>query len=274
MRHSEPTGPVPKRTGVSGRRGCEARQGCLVQSPSRTTAGHWPYHRAAEADKLPAMIITIDGPAGSGKSMVARRLAQELGIAHLDTGATYRAVTLKALEEGTDLEDSAALARLARQAHVELVMDPAGARVLLDGRDVSAGIRSEHVTRQSYYLARSAQVREVLVALQRRLGEQLGSFIAEGRDQGSVVFPHAQVKFYLDAAPPIRAQRRYRELLDRGQGADYQQVLADLMQRDDRDRSRRVGPLRPAKDAIVVDTSDLTVEQVVAELKRHVEQGG
>lgn len=217
------------------------------------------------------MIITIDGPAGSGKSTVARRLARELGIAFLDTGATYRAVTLKALRERANLEDEQALAQLARDAAVQLVDDDGDLRVLLDGEDVSAEIRSEHVTRQSYYLARSPAVREVLVELQRRLGDQLGSFVTEGRDQGSVVFPHAQAKFFLDASPEVRARRRHHELLGRGQPADYQQVLADLIQRDHRDRSRAVGPLKPAEGAIVVDTSDMTIEQVVEHLKSRLE---
>jgi len=217
------------------------------------------------------MIITIDGPAGSGKSTVARRLARELGMAHLDTGATYRAVTLKALRERADLEDPAALLDVARRATVELPADEEGLRVLLDGADVSTEIRTEEVTRKSYYIARCGPVRAVLVELQRRLGEQLGSFVTEGRDQGTVVFPRAAAKFYLDATPAVRAQRRYKELTSRGEQADYRQVLADIVQRDQRDRSRTVGPLTTPADAIVVDTSELSIEQVVAELKRRVE---
>ena len=217
------------------------------------------------------MIITIDGPAGSGKSTAARRLAAALGIAYLDTGATYRAVTLKALGEGIDLADEAALTDVARRADIRLVPRPEGVQVLLDGRDVSREIRSAEVSDKSYYSARSPAVRAVLVELQRRLGRQLGSFVTEGRDQGSVVFPEADVKFYLDAAPRVRAQRRFEEMQAAGHVADFEKVLEGIVQRDQRDRSRSVGPLTRPGGAIDVDTSGLSIEQTLAELVRRVE---
>ena len=217
------------------------------------------------------MIITIDGPAGSGKSTAARELAKVLGIAYLDTGATYRAMTLKALREGVNMEDEAALARAARRAEIRIIPAEGAARVLLDGRDVSREIRSEEVSEKSYYVARSPAVREVLVALQRKCGAELGDFVSEGRDQGSVVFPHADVKFYLDATPEVRARRRTDEMLADGQDVQYEHVLAAILQRDGGDRSRAVAPLVKPKGAVEIDTTNMTIAQVVAELRRHVE---
>lgn len=225
----------------------------------------------AFAIHLSAMIVTIDGPAGSGKSTAARELAKALGIAYLDTGATYRAVTLKALRTGIDLADEQALLDVARQA--DIVLEPCGQtlRVLLDGQDVSREIRSLAVTDNAHYVARSPAVREVLVELQRRIGSALGSFVSEGRDQGSVVFPRADVKFYMDAPPEVRAKRRWQELLADGEPADYQKVLDAIVQRDGRDRARAVAPLVKPDGCIEIDTADKTIEQVCAELLRHAE---
>ena len=216
------------------------------------------------------MIITIDGPAGSGKSTAARELAKALRIAHLDTGATYRAVTLKALREGGDLTDESALARIAREMDIRLLPTDQRMGVILDGQDVSREIRSEAVTANSHYAARSPAVREVLVELQRRLGRQLGSFVTEGRDQGSVVFPDADMKFYLDARPETRARRRCDELRADGEPADYERVLQAIVRRDARDSRRVVAPLVRPADAIVIDTSDNTIEQTAAALLEHV----
>ena len=217
------------------------------------------------------MIITIDGPAGSGKSTAARNLARHLGLAFLDTGATYRAVTLKALREGVDMGDEAALADVARRADIRLVAAGGGLRVLLDGDDVSEVIRTEQVSRNSGQVARSAAVREVLVQLQREIGSQLGEFVTEGRDQGSVVFPQAQIKFFLEASPQVRAQRRCEELRRRGQTASFEDVLAGILERDHRDSTREVAPLRPPEDAVRIDTSENTIEQTTAQLVREVE---
>lgn len=217
------------------------------------------------------MVITIDGPAGSGKSTAARELARALGISCLDTGATYRAVTFKALQEGIDLEDEDRLAQLAREADIELRDGPDGLRVLLDGQDVTHTIRSESVSENSYYVARSGKVRRVLVELQRRIGEAMGSFVTEGRDQGSVVFPEADVKFYLDASVEVRARRRFEEMQAAGEDVRYEHVLDAIRQRDGRDRNRAVAPLTKPDDAIEIDTSDKEIAEVTAELVRHVE---
>jgi len=216
------------------------------------------------------MIVTIDGPAGSGKSTAARELAKALGVAFLDTGATYRAVTLKALRQGVNLADEAALAEIARQMDIRVVPTDQRVGVVLDGQDVSREIRSEEVSANAHYAARSPAVREVLVDLQRRLGRQLGSFVTEGRDQGSVVFPKADAKFYLDARPEVRARRRCDELRADGEPADYERVLESILRRDQRDSQRAVAPLVRPAGAIVVDTSDNTIEQTAAVLLEHV----
>ena len=215
------------------------------------------------------MLITIDGPAGCGKSTAARELAKALGIAHLDTGATYRAVTLLALRQGIDLTDAAALAELARGMDIRMVSTGGRIGVVLDGQDVTDEIRTEAVSANSRYAAASAAVREVLVELQRRLGRQLGSFVTEGRDQGSVVFPEADLKFYLDARPAERARRRCEELRSHGQQADYDAVLAAIEDRDRRDRGRAVGPLRVPGGATVIDTSDMDIAQVTERMLQY-----
>ena len=217
------------------------------------------------------MIITIDGPAGSGKSTAARGLARELGIAYLDSGATYRAVALKAIRDGVDFGDEAALAALARRADVKIVPRPAGVQVLLDGCDVSNDIRSPEISQKASEMARLETVRAVLVEIQKRIGRELGDFVAEGRDQGSVVFPDATVKFYLDAEAKLRAERRRDELIAAGKEADLAEVLRSVIQRDERDSTRSAGPLVRPDGAAVVDTSTRTAEQTLAVLKAVVE---
>ena len=217
------------------------------------------------------MIVTIDGPAGSGKSTAAKGLADALGIRYLDSGATYRAVTLKAMREGADWGDEAALAQIARRADVTLVHGPGGLAVMLDGRDVTREIRSPEVTENSHHMARSGPVRKVIAALLRRIGAGLGEFVAEGRDQGSVVFPQASPKFYLDALPEVRARRRCEQMQADGRRADYEDVLRAVVRRDERDRNRAVSPLIKPAGAIEIDTTDKTVAQTVGEMLAHVE---
>ncbi len=216
------------------------------------------------------MIITIDGPAGSGKSTAARNLAEALGIAFLDTGATYRAATLRALREDIDLTDETALAQCARTMDLDMRQTPDGLQILLAGEDVSQDIRREAVSRATRHAAASPVVRGVLVELQQRLGQSLGSFVAEGRDQGTVVFPHADVKFFFSASPEIRAQRRVEQLTQAGEQADYEAVLQAIRERDRRDSTRTVAPLRPAEDAIPIDTGQRTLNETLAELLHHV----
>lgn len=218
------------------------------------------------------MIITMDGPAGSGKSTAARQVAKALGIAFLDTGATYRAATLKAMTDRLDLTDASAVAEVARTMDLVMRQTPTGLQVLLDGRDVSEAIRTQAVTANSRYAAQPAEVREVLVGLQRRLGAALGSFVAEGRDQGSVVFPHADIKFFVVASPDVRAKRRCLELRQRGEEADEQTVLQDILDRDYRDSTRAAAPLVKPEGAIEVDTDGKTIDEVTAELVRLVEE--
>ncbi|MFW6146251.1 MAG: (d)CMP kinase [Planctomycetota bacterium] len=217
------------------------------------------------------MIITIDGPAGSGKSTVARGLARRLGLAYLDTGAMYRAVTLRALRNGVDLTDADALTRCAAGAELDLAYDGDRLRVVLDGRDVSEAIRSVEVTEASGHLASAPAVRAVLVDQQRRVAGAWGDVVTEGRDQGSVVFPDATVKFFLVADPAVRARRRRDELRARGEAVEYDAIYDAMVARDRRDAGRDVGPLVKPDGAIEVDTTDLTVEQVIDVLARHVE---
>lgn len=217
------------------------------------------------------MIITIDGPAGSGKSTAARRLALVLGIAYLDTGATYRAVTLRGMQNDVPLHDEQALTECARAMRLQMTPCPDGLIVEMDGQDVSKAIRTETVSRQVRHAANAPAVREVLVALQRTLGQSLGSFVTEGRDQGSAVFPDADFKFYLDADPAQRAQRRFVELTARGEAAELTDILEAILARDASDTGREVGPLQVPDDAIVIDTTKLSIDDVVETIQRHVE---
>jgi len=209
------------------------------------------------------MIVTIDGTVGSGKSTAAAGLAQRLGAAHLDTGAMYRAVTLKALEIGVDLEDAAALAALAETCTIEVDGSPGNQRVRLDGRDVTAAVRENRISTHSHFIARTAGVRRVLVARQRNVAARAGTVVAEGRDQGTVVFPDADLKVFLDARPEVRARRRQLELASRGEPRAYRQVLDEIVRRDERDSTRDASPLRPAEDAVHVDTSDLSIDGMI-----------
>ena len=213
------------------------------------------------------MIVTIDGPAGVGKSTVARELARRLGFRYLDTGAMYRAVTLLALKTETDLTDVQALVRLATQ--MDFQFD--GQRVIVDGNDVTRAIREPEVTQHVSAIADVPELREQLVQRQREIAAE-GDYVCEGRDQGSVVFPGAFCKIFLTASAEVRARRRYRQLSDQGMMADYEAVLAEQIERDRRDATRPVGALVKAPDAIEVVTDGKSLEQVVEELLRIVRQ--
>ncbi|HOJ55949.1 MAG TPA: (d)CMP kinase [Phycisphaerae bacterium] len=216
------------------------------------------------------MIITIDGPAGSGKSTAARKLAAALEIPYLDTGAMYRAIALKALNTGTPLDDPDALTELARDTRIELDCGPTHVRVMMDGHDVSEAIRSMHVSEHTSAVARVPGVRQVLVEKQRTIGRQLKSLVTEGRDQGSVVFPDADVKFVLDASDMKRAERRYHELLADGEEqVTFDEVLENIRQRDDNDR-RQWAPLLAPGRSIRIDTTHMTIHEVVERLLEEV----
>ncbi|MEQ8210253.1 MAG: (d)CMP kinase [Lacipirellulaceae bacterium] len=213
------------------------------------------------------MIVTIDGPAGSGKSTAAADLARRLGFRFLDTGAMYRAITLAAHEKGIDLADETALAQVALA--VELQLD--GTKVLLDGKDVTKEIRTFEITSLVRHAADNLAVREHLTKLQREFAEQAAvagsGIVTEGRDQATVVFPDAECKIFLTASETARAQRRYEDLLSRGEQVDYEGVLEKQRRRDEQDCQRKYGGLALAEDSITVMTDGLTPEEVVAKLE-------
>jgi cytidylate kinase len=217
------------------------------------------------------LIVTVDGPAAAGKSTVARRLARRLGFQYLDTGAMYRAVTWKALRTGAHMTDPRELARVARETRVELQPDGEKLRVLCDGQDVTASIRTPEVTESIFRVADEPAVRRVLIEWQRDLGRRY-DLVAEGRDQGTEVFPGAQVKFYLDASLQERARRRWRDLQDAGNNVALEEVVRQVAERDAKDCARPVGALRRQDDMIFLDSTNMTADEVVeamaAEVKR------
>ena len=207
------------------------------------------------------MIITIDGPAGAGKSSVAKMLAQRLGFRFLDTGAMYRAVALAALRHGLDWDVPDDLAQLARKIHLRLD----GERIFLDGEDVTEAIRTSEVTAVTRYSAGNPKVRKRLVELQHEAAAGQ-NIVTEGRDQGTVAFPNAECKIFLTATPLERARRRLHELQTRGEPVALEQVLTAQERRDREDAARKVAPLKPAADAVEICTDGMTLEQVVEKL--------
>lgn len=213
-----------------------------------------------------ARVIAIDGPAGTGKSSVSKRLAARVGAHYLDTGAMYRAATLAVQRAGVSLDAADAIASVVSGAQIELRADGSGgSRVFLDGEDVSTPIRTDEVTNAVSAVSAVPAVRTKMVALQRL--HAVGDFVVvEGRDIGTVVFPGAQVKIFLTATPEARALRRHRQNLAAGRDSDLDQVLDSVNRRDHLDSTRTVSPLRPADDAVIVDTSDLSLDEVLDEL--------
>ncbi len=219
------------------------------------------------------MIITIDGPAGSGKSTAARKLAAQLAIAYLDTGAMYRAIAFAALRGGAKLKDEAALIDLASKCKVSVDCGPTHTRVLLDGSDVSEAIRSMAVNQATGFIAKIPAIREMLVDKQRQIGRGLGSLVTEGRDQGSVVFPDADLKFFLDASLEKRSMRRYQELIADGEEASYDMIIENLRERDGNDQHQWAPLLEPAT-AIHIDTTQMSIHEVVERLLEEVRRKG
>lgn len=209
------------------------------------------------------MIIAIDGPSGAGKSTLGKMLAKELGLLYLDTGAMYRAGAVAAVRAGISLDDDAELTRVVRNAKIELAGEPDSLKVLLDGEDVSTEIRTLEVAQAASIVSTVSDVRRRMVELQREIGENApNGCVLEGRDIGSVVFPNADIKFFLTAKPEARARRRFEEDASKGRVTTYDQTLAEINQRDERDVSRDDSPLKIAEDAVVIDTSDLDLTEV------------
>ncbi len=220
------------------------------------------------------MIIAIDGPSGAGKSTLGRRLARELGLLYVDTGAMYRAAALAVVGAGASATDADEVARIAALARIELAGDPDSLRVLLEGRDVSAEIRTEQITRLSSVISAIPAVRRDLVRRQREMGVRGRGVVLDGRDIGTVVFPAADVKFFLTAVPEERAKRRFDEDHAKEPDLTFQETLDDINTRDERDSTRADSPLRIAEDAVVIDTSELSVEQVFARMLEVVRERG
>jgi cytidylate kinase len=219
-----------------------------------------------------SLVIAVDGPAGTGKSSVSRRLARSLNARYLDTGAMYRIVTLAVLRAGVDLSDTPAIESAAADVPVSVGYNPDEDRAYLDAEDVSREIRGDAVTKAVSAVSAVPAVRARLVGLQRELAVGPGSVVVEGRDIGTVVLPDADVKIFLTASAEERARRRNDQNVASGLGDDYEAVLADVKRRDHLDSTRAVSPLRAAEDALVIDTSDMTEPQVIAHLLRLVEE--
>ncbi|ETD32626.1 cytidylate kinase [Williamsia sp. D3] len=210
-------------------------------------------------------VIAIDGPAGTGKSSVSRRVATALGGNYIDTGAMYRVATLKALRAGASLDDPESIDKATDDLAISVTNDPQAQIVMMDGEDVTDEIRSDAVTRAVSAVSAVPAVRTRLVQAQRDLA-QSGLSVLEGRDIGTVVFPDATLKIFLTASPEARAQRRHDQNTAAGMKSDYQTVLDDVIRRDHLDSTRATSPLRPADDAVQVDTTDLGIEEVIAKL--------
>ena len=216
------------------------------------------------------LTITIDGPSGAGKSTAAKGLAKRLDYIYIDTGAMYRAVALAVKEEGRNFEDEDALYQWASSLRITFLNQGGEIRILCNGRDVAQAIRSPEISLLASEISKRRGLREALVQMQREMGKG-GGVVFEGRDMGTVVFPHADVKFYLDAKPEERARRRYEELAGKGMKVDFKKTLEDVIQRDQNDMNRSLSPLRQAEDAILVDSTHRSAEEVVEEMFRLVQ---
>ncbi|QIS11325.1 (d)CMP kinase [Nocardia arthritidis] len=228
--------------------------------------------RAERLSGTSPLVVAMDGPSGTGKSSVSRRLATRLGARYLDTGAMYRVATLRVLRAGIELTDSAAIAAAVKELPLRIGTDPRRELIELDGVDVSAEIRGDAVTKAVSAVSAVPEVRELLVDLQREIALVAQRIVVEGRDIGTVVLPDADAKIYLTASAEARAHRRNQQNIAEGRGDDYAAVLADVQRRDTLDSTRKVSPLRPAADAVLVDTSEMNMDEVIDELYRVVAQ--
>lgn len=209
------------------------------------------------------MIIAIDGPSGAGKSTLGKMLAKKLNLLYLDTGAMYRAVALAVLESGTSFESQEMVAEIAENSKIELIGEPENLQIILDGKDVSTAIRTYEVGQAASIVSTISEVRRILVEHQRTIGEtSKNGAVLDGRDIGTVVFPNADIKFFLTAKPEARARRRFEEDLQKDRAVSFEHTLAEITERDERDVSREDSPLSIAEDAVVIDTSELDLTEV------------
>jgi len=220
------------------------------------------------------MIIAIDGPAGSGKSTVAKIVAKKLNFRYIDTGSMYRSVAWKSLQKNTALKDEDAVAGIASKVQIELVSGKNGQLVFVDGENITDQLKVEEISRGAAIVAAQPMIREIMTTKQRKLGKQ-GKVVMDGRDIGTVVFPQADKKFFLDADPKERGRRRFIELKEKGQvkNTDLSTIIAQIVQRDHEDRSRKIAPLKQAKDAMLIDTTHLSVDQVAEEIIKIITPG-
>ena len=220
------------------------------------------------------MIIAIDGPAGSGKSTIAKIVAEKLHFRYIDTGSMYRSVAWKSLQKKVTLGDEDAVANIARETKIELVPGENGQSVFIDGENITSQLKEETISRGAAIVAAQPIIREIMTAKQRELGKQ-GQVVMDGRDIGTVVFPQADKKFFMDADPEERGRRRFTELKDKKQiaNADLATIIEQVKQRDQEDRNREIAPLKQAEDAILIDTTHLSIDQVVEQIMKTINSG-
>ena len=233
--------------------------------------------RFAGNDMTRRIVIAIDGPSGSGKSTVGRRLAERLGYRYIDTGAMYRVAALMARELSIDIDDEDKLTRVCSDMEILFVQEGDEVKTFCKGQDVSEAIRKPEISELASEISTKKAVRDILVEMQRRMGAG-GGVVAEGRDIGTVVFSGAKLKFFLDSTPEERGKRRFNELLEKGIWVSLKETVAEMRRRDQRDQRRRLAPLRKAEDALVIDSTHMTIDEVVEkmleETQRRVSQGG
>lgn len=217
------------------------------------------------------MIITVDGPSGAGKGTLCYALAEKLGFALLDSGAIYRVTALAALKSALKLDDELALATLARNLDIQFIPKNGEVEIILNNENVSGQIRTQDVADAASKIAVFPQVRAALLQLQQDFAKTDKGLIADGRDMGTVVFPNAEVKLFLDASAEERAKRRFKQLQSKGINGNFDQILAEIKERDFRDRNRPVAPLKPADDALLLDSTELSIEEVIAQALQFIE---